>query len=608
MMSYGACFTRGFFKDESNSLEEWLTQQLKATREQLSKKSDFCDQLADQLRELESDLKARTTSEYEAREKLNVINSELRAASRTNEQQEAHNAELTTLAEAKDAEIIELRRQLDAEIIESMRRLKKESCDHILKSALHVDCTGLTPRGNDGKRIGSKENIQELALWPADETDEISCDSHPGQLLHAEVEKLQATLDEAASREADLQQQLKHEKELHTEALRMLSYHQAEGVEKRVELDEELVALSSMLEQKEEDILSIKFDMVELQNRLADQARLVSENADSFQWASEELAEKDEKLSDAIGKQEDLLAQMNSVSDKLQGKVEDLAKELDNSRAAYQALDEQTRAVVSGLESERDSLINEMGRLRAETDEVRAELQSARDAAQEARARVQQEENRASQLAAALEEAQKRVQSLEPGAVKAQTLSRARSEQVVRKCELELQDQLVAASERIALAEVQIQDLTSALERAQCLERQAIERAQEYRTSLELYREFGNEDFMQSEIGFPGPLQPKDEETSSESGDKLSASNSCLSSVLISVDVDLGFSTASLNIAPWQTKADFDIVVKNFLEEHKVKPLFADALVRYLEEVEANAKTFPIHVTPNLMDIYSRYS
>jgi len=50
--------------------------------------------------------------------------------------------------------------------------------------------------------------------------------------------------------------------------------------------------------------------------------------------------------------------------------------------------------------------------------------------------------------------------------------------------------------EQLATREAQFQEVATALERSRLLERQARERAQEYRTSLELFREFGREGFL----------------------------------------------------------------------------------------------------------------
>jgi myosin heavy subunit len=437
--------------------------------------------------------------------------------------------------------------------------------------------------------------------------------------LQSEVIFLRRSLKEAESREALLQQKLMHERDFtgefdeDTTDVQPLSPSSLTGKEG---MRQELSSLSNMLEQREEDILNIKFDMVELQCRLGDQARLVSENADAFQTASEELADKDEKLHDALARQEELLAEMNAVSSKLQQKVEQLSQELEGSRAAYQTLDEQTRAVVSGLESERDNLQSELTRVRNEAAEVaslRLEMQNARTAAEEARAQAKQESERAAELMAKLVEVQQQVKSLDRGVAVKHDEAQQREAELQEAVRLECQktrkveDQLSTVNERFALAETQIKDLSSALERAQFIERQAVERAQEYRTSLELFKEFRNEDFMQEEM-FPSPrveelrLDQAVDPASPGSAEKK------LSSVLVSVDLDLGFSTATLAIAPWQTRADFDSVVNEFLEEHGVKPMFADALVKYLEEVEANAVTFPVHVSATLVDVYQRFS
>jgi len=62
-----------------------------------------------------------------------------------------------------------------------------------------------------------------------------------------------------------------------------------------------------------------------------------------------------------------------------------------------------------------------------------------------------------------------------------------------------------------------------------------------------------------------------------------------------------------LAVAPWQTRSDFDAVVRSFLEQHRVKPLFARALVKFLEEVEAEASSFPARVRADLAAIHSRF-
>jgi len=749
-----ACFFRSAVKEDSSPQEEWLTLQLKASREQLCKKSDFCDQLAVELRGLESERVKRSSAEYQVREILSATNSELRAAGRAREQQESDFTELRSLADslqieaetlrthevtnealverlqlqatgaceaeaAKEEEVISLRSRLAEQEAAAHRgggalgrrsgmsplclstlattaengaalsaRLACEevsrredlafwpSEDAIPNEGLPVmkDCIpnlrlvprlrhrfAQTPpckgdkvavgcreeepepemespvRGADGA-AGSKSAVsspKHNASGPHHQAERFSlagAESFRQEKMQVEMAMLHKIIHEASTREGDLQQQLCHERELHEEAVRLLSANKSDDVEQKKELQQELTELSKGLEEKEEDILDIKFDMVELQNRLADQARLVGENADAFQQASEELADKDERLSDALVRQEDLLSQINTVSSKLQGKVGRLSRELDWSRAAYQGLEEQTRALVRGLEKERDSLSSELNCVRSEASNVaslRAELDDVKAAAEknemEARrsmeksdVRACQEATRALRATAQLAEVQRHVQSLEKckaeknGFAMEELAAHKRRElvlQEVAKAEAQramvTQDQLVSATDRLALAKEQLHDLASALQRAQFIERQALERAQEYRTSLELYREFGKDGFIQDEMSFP---RPQSEEFSHEDPDKLADGNSLQSRVLVAVDLDLGFATATLSIAPWQTKADFDVVVKDFLKEHKVRPVFADALVRYLQEVEANAVTLPVHVAANLVEIYSRYS
>ncbi|CAE7202083.1 unnamed protein product [Symbiodinium natans] len=81
------------------------------------------------------------------------------------------------------------------------------------------------------------------------------------------------------------------------------------GKNKEVQmLQEELRNLSDCLAQKEEDLLNLQFSTADLHNRCDDQGALVVENADAFQKASEELAEKDEALEHALQMQQALFA------------------------------------------------------------------------------------------------------------------------------------------------------------------------------------------------------------------------------------------------------------------------------------------------------------
>ena len=65
---------------------------------------------------------------------------------------------------------------------------------------------------------------------------------------------------------------------------------------------------------------------------------LVVENADAFQKASEELAEKEEALENATARQQELMAQMNLVSSELQAQVLQLSRDLELSKASNERL------------------------------------------------------------------------------------------------------------------------------------------------------------------------------------------------------------------------------------------------------------------------------
>ena len=62
------------------------------------------------------------------------------------------------------------------------------------------------------------------------------------------------------------------------------------------------------------------------------------ENADAFQKASEELAEKEEALENAIQKQQELIVQMNLASSELQAQVAQLSRELEVSKGSNERL------------------------------------------------------------------------------------------------------------------------------------------------------------------------------------------------------------------------------------------------------------------------------
>ncbi|CAJ1335826.1 unnamed protein product, partial [Effrenium voratum] len=141
-----------------------------------------------------------------------------------------------------------------------------------------------------------------------------------------ELEALQQDVDR-------LNRGLSKERGLRLEAERLLEAQGEKRDEKVQLLQEELRNLSDGLEAKEEEMLDIQFSMVELQNRCLDQGALVEENADAFQKASEELAEKEEALEMSIQKQQEMMSQMNIASAKLQGQVRQLTGELELSKA-----------------------------------------------------------------------------------------------------------------------------------------------------------------------------------------------------------------------------------------------------------------------------------
>lgn len=568
-----SCWARSL-KEGMPDNNTWLMSQLKLTREQLSKKSDFCDQLATRVQELEDDIQRRGSTVRQVRGLLDSTTCELRAAAQARRQAEARHAEA-------EAALAQVRPVEDSEA-----------------TALQAAAAAAEARGTAEAQ--------------------------------AEVARLLEVAQEASEREAALQDALRKEREQHEEAVRRLEAQKREHLDKRRELNEELEQLSAGLEQKEEDIFSIKFDMVELQNRIQDQASLVSENADAFQKASEELADKDEKLSFAMQKQEELLTQMNESSSKLQEKVEKLSGELEGSRADYKSLDEQMRGVVHQLESDRDLLAAELAQVRSELaarleaasvgrSTSGAELAEALRVASAATATTG-----AAEMAEALRLERARNYSLERQ-LRDTKASDGEALREARRRSDELQEQVARVTAQLATSETQVKDQQAALTSSKLLERQAKEKAEEYKSQVALHTQLSTkQDFSAAAPPTDGsghtdgttslPLSICANEAVPEGKNMEAHPESpfnripSVPSVLVAVDLDLGCSkSATLSIAPWQTRADFDDVVQAFLEEHRVRPVFASALVRYLEEVEAQAITFPAQVSANIADLYSRY-
>uniref|UniRef100_A0A7S4T332 Uncharacterized protein n=2 Tax=Alexandrium monilatum TaxID=311494 RepID=A0A7S4T332_9DINO len=769
-----------------------LTRQLKLTRGQLDEKSDLCDELAEQLRQLEVDLDESRGDLRNARACLSASGAELRAAAHAGAAEcLGHEEEAQALCERlvwsrHEAEAAESKSEAASELhaTESARLrsllVDEEASVQALESraaagdarsealdaaqAKHsADVSSLTselqrcraelealqdgPSGcgaaeaSDLERTLVEERSAKCSLAEAhaalesrlEEQSRVAADrlaaaeasAHQPKL---EVETLRRELSESTEREAGLMKALQQEKELHDEALSMLHQQRIEGQALNVELRQELEQFSGGIEQKEDEIMNIHFEMVGLQNKLHDQMRLFSENSEELKQGREQLAEKDGRLQHALRRQEELVVQMNEATSKLQEKVAQLSHELEGSRAAYQTLEQHTQAVIGRLESEREALLMEIAHARAEADgrvdatqaaneRLEAERRALLAELTEARAEASDSAVQLEHLAAASQASQREARSeldvlqrelrtavesantqrglvaehqelqrslreehlqaacllgerddtltgmaetveelrrvaaqcgdqatkyelavgtleareaeaawqLQEAATQLEELQQRLEAQQQREAALtdssrqesqrtwELQERLRSTDERCDALEIRARDLERTLERSRLKERQALERAQELRTSLALLREFGREDFMHgavpklSEDGRePPPVAPPP--PAAQHRDPVDARLGAeVSSVLISVELDLGFSTVALSVAPWQTRADFDTVVDAFLKEHRLKAVFAEALVRYLEELEAQATAFPVAAQASIAEVYSQY-
>lgn len=385
-----------------------------------------------------------------------------------------------------------------------------------------------------------------------------------------------------------LKDELLQEREAHRQTTILLEASKERHARKVTDLQQELKNVSAGLEQKEEDILSISFSMVELQNRLRDQGRLVMENADAFQIASEELADKEEDLEKAVARQQELLKEMNSVSSELEAKVAKLTQELDGSKASYQALQEQTCSVIRSLETHRDKLIEELQKTKLE---AAAEISSLKQQLQAFQGSRQASED-------------------------------------------------PTFADGLASAQAKISELSAKLELSRTLERQAADKLKEYKDSVQNIASgrpsfaempaslrsprvsFGSrrlclgEDELASPRSppardFSGSSVPADEDNTPErqTSNDGPAVIPAVASVLIAVEIDLGpgIGRATLTVAPWQTRSDFDTIVTEFLSHHRVKPVFTQAVVHYLEDIEKQATTFPAMVQASLDEIYNHY-
>lgn len=178
----------------------------------------------------------------------------------------------------------------------------------------------------------------------------------------------------------------------------------------------------------------------------------------------------------------------------------------------------------------------------------------------------------------------------------------------------QLRERLAKTSERFAEMEATTCNLRKSFEQSQVVQQQAIQRVRELQTSLALLREFGHEDFMrmQPQVAAELPLEEEVQHLrAAKQGDNGAEHHAGFEQsnldLLMSIEIDLGFATRTLFIAPWQTPADFETVVTCFLEDHGVRPVFVDALVQYLTDLETHATTFPVISQARLADIYSGY-
>ncbi|CAE8742991.1 unnamed protein product, partial [Polarella glacialis] len=216
------------------------------------------------------------------------------------------------------------------------------------------------------------ESIAEASTWR--------------QAAEEKARTLQEALDEALREGADLKNAVRQERELHDAAMRLLDEHREEGNVQTSEVQQELNNLGGQLEQKEDDIMEIQFDMVQLRSQFADQAKLFAESAKELEEGRSELAQKDDRLQRAMKRQEELVSQMNEATTKLQEKVSNLSQDLDGSRCGYRALEEHTRAVIHRLEADRQALTEELARTQAACARSQAEQAEAERRAERAEA------------------------------------------------------------------------------------------------------------------------------------------------------------------------------------------------------------------------------
>lgn len=175
----------------------------------------------------------------------------------------------------------------------------------------------------------------------------------------------------------------------------------------------------------------------------------------------------------------------------------------------------------------------------------------------------------------------------------------SKSNLVAQKIEGEVHDCIDIAlgnvKDRLNQSEARADELYAALQSSRMGEMQALEQAQVLRASLSLWREFGHEDFMTKEVPRSTGVDNND-------------FGSSLLGAFMTVEITFGCGmSAALTVAPWQTCSDYEAIVLDFLHENHLNPVFKDALVHYLKEVEAGTSAFPVVMKVALVDVYTNY-
>jgi hypothetical protein len=663
------CWTRD--QKPQDDGDAWMAQQLRHMRDKLDIKNKLNDDLAMQLRKAERELE----DFGDVRSSLASLNSELRITTAAHDVAREEASRLRQFLKVEE-EACKAARENAALLLHEGDRCDSAELEHLqtLASAL--------PKGMTVYEL--REAIDALSALPEDMTVEDLAQAHQDALARIEA----------------LRVELEQEREVHNGTVQQLQRSRAQTDETVTELK----MISDNLEQREEDFLTIQFEMVAWQNQFRDQVQLVMENADSFQWASEELADKDEKIEEALvqlgeqkSKQDELLAQMNNMSEQLHSKVAELTQEREGGRAACKAVEEQMTTVVSRLEKERDDLAVELemirtdsvskttrlekdrealaadlekarkeltmctrtmaqmekdrGTLAAELDRVRAEMQRRLEWEADACERALSEPVKDAMWDSPLrsgpgspktpicakknQELEQMLHSEEVGLARLRarladtalspplsdrTLGSAakqnepEQEPTGKEASAPVQDQQL--QEQLDVQAKKLTDLTAALERSRLLERQAWDRAEEYKSAL-MENGGGPDSFLVA-----APRGISREETGMSIA-QIIRESSCterlgnadgesvqltISSILIAVQLSLpNAGAALLQVAPWQTRSDFHTVVEEFLEEHKLKNIFLESLVKYLEDAEDGASKFPVLLEAELTEVYSRY-